>query len=197
MALLNVNRWGGSALVAGSLLFILNKFNDMSRVFLNRPIPDLLEGDDIFLITLGQVLLVIGLLGCFFAYARRTNRPGKLGLFLLLSGGIFLALGHAAFTPLVKDEWVFVLVIIGGFLMIVGLTLFGAVNLRSHALQYWQPLPLLTGLLGIAAFFLFNDSMNPFIFLSLRTLFGIGLVLMGVILWLDTGAFTARDLQVG
>lgn len=197
MASFIVNRWSGSALVLGSLLFILNKLDDMSRVFLNRLIPDLITGRDSVLIAAGQVLLVIGLLGCYLVYAKRCNRAGKIGLFLLLSGGILLALGHATFNLFVKDDSLFALVILGVFLMVVGLTLFGAVNLRSHALRYWQPLPLVTGLLGIAAFFLYDSDKNPFIFLSLRTLFGVGLVLMGVILWLDTRAVTTRDKQVG
>ena len=111
---------------------------------------------------------------------------------MLLSGGILLALGHATFTPFGTDDSLFVLVLLGVFLMMAGLTLFGVINLRSNALRYWQPLPLVTGLLGIAAFFLFGNDSNPFIFLSLRTLFGVSLALMGVILWLDTGAVTTH-----
>lgn len=194
----NVNRWSGSALVVGSLLFILNKLNDMSRVFLNMPIPDLITGRDIVLIAVGQVLLVIGLLGCYLVYAKRSNRPGKIGLFLLSSGGILLAFGHLTFTPFVGDDSLFfVLVLLGVLLMVVGLLLFGTINLRSRALEFWQPLPLVTGLLGIA-FFIFNDSgQNPLIFLSLRTLFGVGLVLMGVALWLDKRAATTPAKEAG
>lgn len=192
-----VKRWGGSALVAGSLLFLLNKLDDMSRVFLHRPIPDLITGRDGLLLTVGLVLLVIGCLGCYLAYAQRCNRPGKLGLLLLLGGAILLALGHASFTPFAKFEWLFVLVLLGVLLMVAGLTLFGAINLRSHALRYWQPLPLVTGLLGIAAFPLSGGDKNPFVFLSLRTLFGVGLVLMGVILWLDTRGNSAGERQAG
>ena len=120
-----------------------------------------------------------------------ANRPGKIGLFLLLGGGILLALGHITFSPLAgEDSLLFLLVILGVLLMVVGLVLFGVVNLRSRALEYWQPLPLGIGLLGFVAFFLFGGDQNPFIFLPLRTLFGLGLVLMGVVLWLDTRAVT-------
>ena len=191
-----VYRWSGLALVLGSLLFILNKLDDMGRVFLNRPMPDLITGRDGVLITAGQVLLVIGL-GGYLGYAKRCNRAGKIGLFLLVSGAIFLALGHATFTPIVKDDSLFALVILGIFLMVVGLTTFGAVNLRSHVIRYWQPLPLTTGLLGIAAFFLYGSDKNPLMFLALRTLFGTGLVLMGVVLVMDTRAVTALGKQTG
>jgi len=195
MAPLTLSRWGGSALVAGSLLFILNKLDDMSQAFFDRPMRDLITGRDSALIAVGQVLLVIGLLGYYLVYAKRCNRPGKLGLFLLLTGGILLALGHATFTPFVKDDWLFALVILGVFLMVAGLTLFGAINLHSRALQYWQPLPLVTGLLGAAAFLPSDSIKNPLVFLSFRTLFGIGLVVMGVILWLDPRGFTVRDKE--
>jgi hypothetical protein len=189
----NVNRWGGSALVVGSLLFILNKLNDMSRVFLNTPIPDLITGRDIFLMAAGQVLLVIGFWGCYLVYAKRSNRPGKIGLSLLLGGGILLALGHITFTPFAgEDSLLFLLVILGVLLMVVGLVLFGVVNLRSRALEFWQALPLVIGLLGFVAFFLFGSDQNPFIFLPLRTLFGLGLVLMGVVLWQDARVVVQR-----
>ena len=188
-----IYRWSGLALVLGSLLFILNKADEMSRVFLNRHIPDLITGRDSVLIATSQVLLVIGLLAGYLVYAKRCNRAGKIGLLLLLGGSILLAIGHATFTPIVRDDSLFALVVLGLLLMVVGLILFGAVNLRSHALRYWQPLPLVTGLLGIAAFFLYGGHKNPLMFLSLRTLFGAGLALMGVILWLDTRkVITAR-----
>lgn len=98
------SRWSGAALIVGSLFFIVNKFNDMSRVFLNKPIPDLITGQSIGLIAIGQIALVIGLLGCHRLYARRCNRTGKIGLILLLSGGVLLAFGHITFTPIVKDS---------------------------------------------------------------------------------------------
>ena len=179
--------WGGSALIVGSVLFIVNKFNDMSRVFLNSPIPDFITGEHIALIAIGQLALIVGLLGCYLLYARRCKLIGKLGLTLLLSGGILLALGHATFTPFVEeDSPLLLLVILGVLLMVVGLTLFGAINLRMQVLQDWQSLPLITGLLGITSFFLYDSSQNPVIFLGLRTLFGTGLSLLGVIMWQDT-----------
>lgn len=193
----NLYRWSGAALAVGSLLFIVNKFNDMSRIYLNVPLRDVIPGDNVLLVALGQILLVVGCLGCYLVYAKRTSRTGKIGLGLLLGGAILLAVGHVDFTPYSPGEAMFLLVILGGLLMFAGLVLFGAVNLRSRALAYWQPLPLVTGLLGIAGFILSGGSENnPFVFLALRTLFGIGLVLMGIVLWQDKGVVSTRVSQV-
>ncbi|MCA1607758.1 MAG: hypothetical protein LC775_20355 [Acidobacteria bacterium] len=194
MLLTQASRWGGSALIVGSVLFIINKFDDMSRVFLNSPIPDLITGKSMVLIAIGQIALVIGLLGCYLLYAKRSNRIGKIGLILLLGGGILLAFGHATFTPLVKDDSLFAFIFLGVLFMVIGLTLFGAMNLRIHALQFWQPLPLVTGLLGIATFFLYGSDESPVIpFLLLRTFFGVGLILLGVVMWQDTHKSITKD----
>lgn len=179
------NHWGGAALVLGSLLFIVNKLNDISAVFLNRFIPDVISGQNILLVAIGQIALVVGLVGCYRLYAPRTSRFGKIGLGLLLGGGILLALGHIVFTPLLEAEWLFLFVVLGAFLMFAGLLLFGAVNLRQPALAFWQWVPLVTGVLGVAGFLLSGGSENPGVFLPLRTLFGLGLVFLGVVMWLD------------
>ncbi|MGI8908802.1 MAG: hypothetical protein ACR2IE_20205 [Candidatus Sumerlaeaceae bacterium] len=199
MLLTQANRWGGSALIVGSVLFIINKFDDMSRVFLNSPIPDLISGKSMALIAIGQIAFVIGFLGCYLLYAKRSNRIGKIGLILLLGGGILLAFGHATFTPLVKANSLFAnslfaFIILGVLFMVIGLMLFGAMNLRIHALQFWQPLPLVTGLLGIATFFLYGSDESPVIpFLLLRTLFGVSLILLGVVMWQDTHKSITKD----
>jgi uncharacterized membrane protein HdeD (DUF308 family) len=89
--------------------------------------------------------------------------------------------------PLVADDSpFFLLVILGVLLMVAGLIVFGAVNLRSKALQYWQSLPLVTGLLGFVAFVVFGNNQNPAVFLLLRTLFGVGLIVLGLVMWQDS-----------
>jgi len=185
MALPNLNRWTGGALVIGSLLFIVNKFNDMSQTYLNRPMPDLITGRDIAWLALGPVLLAIGCWGWYQIYAKRSSAPAKVGLAMLLTGAISLALGHASFVSF-QAEPMFLFVILGVFLMTAGLILFGAVNLRLKAIRRWPFLPLVTGLLGFVGFVVFGGKEYPAIFLALRTLFGLGLVMMGVTLLLDT-----------
>lgn len=190
-----INRWGGAALVLGSVLFILNKFNDISRVFLNRPFPDLITGQSVFLIAAGQLGLVLGLI-CFYAlYAEKSNRPGKIGLLLLAGGGVLVALGHIVFTPFAPTELLFVLVLLGVLGMVAGLILFGVVNLRHPVLAYWQALPLVSGLLGGVGFFLSGGSENPIVFLPLRTVFGLSLMLLGVVMWRDSERFIVQPAK--
>jgi uncharacterized membrane protein HdeD (DUF308 family) len=191
---IQTNRWSGAALIAGSMLFIVNKFDDMSQVYLNRPFPDLITGQSIAVIALGQIALVLGFWGCYLLYAKRTNLAGKIGLVVLVSGAVLLAIGHISFTPLVpEDSSFFLLVILGVLLMVLGLMVFGTVNLRTKALQYWQPLPLVTGLLGFLAFVVFGNNQTPEVFLLLRTLFGVGLVVLGLIMWQDSRQSVAHD----
>jgi drug/metabolite transporter (DMT)-like permease len=191
---IQVNRWSGASLIVGSLLFIVNKFDDMSQVYLNRPFPDLITGQNIAMIALGQLALVLGFWGCYLLYVKRTNLAGKIGLIILVSGAVLLAFGHLSFTPVVpEDSPFFLLVILGVLLMVVGLAIFGAVNLRTKALQYWQPLPLVTGVLGFVAFVVFGNNQTPEVFLLLRTLFGVGLVVLGLVMWQDSRQPVAHD----
>lgn len=197
MVSLQTKRLGGAALILGSVLFIVNKFNDMSSTFLNRPFPDVITGQSVYLLALGQIALVVGFSSLYMLYARQTTRAGQVGLGLLAGGSVLLALGHIVFTPLAPTEFLFLFVILGVFGMVIGLILFGVVNLRRPALAHWQALPLICGLLGAAGFFLSGGSNNPFLFLTLRTLFGASLVLLGVVMLLDkasipVGATAAR-----
>ena len=52
--------WGGLAFVSGNVLFVVNKLDEMSRLFLSRPMPDVISGRDGLLIVIGQVALIIG-----------------------------------------------------------------------------------------------------------------------------------------
>ena len=44
----------------GNVLFLVNKLDEMSRLFLSRPMPDVISGRDGLLIVIGQVALIIG-----------------------------------------------------------------------------------------------------------------------------------------
>jgi hypothetical protein len=50
----------------GNLLFLTNKLNEMSRLFLSGPKADVISGRDIVLIAIGHVALIIG----YVAYYR-------------------------------------------------------------------------------------------------------------------------------
>ena len=48
------HQWGGAAFVLGNVLFIVNKLNEMSRLFLSRWMPDVISGQAMLLIVIGQ-----------------------------------------------------------------------------------------------------------------------------------------------
>lgn len=147
------------------------------------------------LITIGQVAFIIGYVGFWQLYAGRIGRAGKNALRLFCGGGIVLALGHvgfmsplAAIVPLsirLYAENLFFLVIIGLLLLIVGLIWFGVLNLRQPVLARWQWLPLATGLMGFIGFFLFSGEEITAVFLFFRTLFALGLLGLGLTMWLE------------
>lgn len=39
-----IHQWGGIAFVLGNLLFLVNKFSEMSRLFLGRQMTDVISG---------------------------------------------------------------------------------------------------------------------------------------------------------
>ena len=191
-------RMGGLAFVLGNVLFLVNKFNEMSRLFLRRPMPDVISGQNPALILLGQVALIIGYVALYQSYSQRVRRLGKYALRLFAGGGILLAFGHVGFISGLGDylpssvlpyaENLFLLVIIGLLLMTVGLIWFGILNLRQPKLSRWQWLPLATGLMGFIGFFLFSGEEITTTFLFFRTLFALGLIGMGLTLWLEKPA---------
>ena len=188
-------RWGGLAFVLGNVLFLVNKFNEMSRLFLRRPMADVISGENLALIFLGQAALILGYAAYNRTYSQRVGRLGKYALRLFAGGGILLAVGHVSFMSGLADylpssilryaENLFLLVILGLLAMIIGLIWFGILNLRQPKLNRWQWLPLATGLMGFVGFFLFSGETITTTFLFFRTLFALGLIGMGLTLWLE------------
>jgi len=180
-----IPQWGGATFMLGNLLFLVNKFNEMSRLFLSRSMPDVISGQDIRLIVIGQVALILGFVAYFWLYAPRVGRLGKNALRLFCGGGILLAVGHVSFMPLALFEGAFIFVLLGLAAMLIGLILFGIINLRQPVLGRWQWLPLATGLMGFIGFFLFSGEEITATFLLFRTLFALGLCGLGLTLWLE------------
>jgi len=182
-----VAQWGGVAFMFGNLLFLVNKLDEMSRLFLSRSMPDVISGQDRLLILLGQVALIIGYVAYFWLYAGRGGRFVKNALRLFCGGGILLAIGHVGFMsnlPMpVVDLFIFVL--IGLAVMLIGLIGFGIASLRQPILGRWPWLPLATGLMGFIGFFLFSGAEVTAVFLLFRTLFALGLFGLGLALWLE------------
>jgi hypothetical protein len=157
--------------------------------------PDVISGQNPLLILIGQAALIAGYVGYYQLYALRVGRLAKLALRLFTGGGIALAIGHIGFmsalarympaTILPYAENLFVVVLIGLPLLIVGLIWFGVLNLRQPVLAHWQWLPLATGLMGFIGFFLFSGEEITATFLFFRTLFALGLIGLGLTLWLE------------
>ena len=185
-----VHQWGGAAFVLGNLLFMVNKLNEMSRLFLGRWMPDVISGQNLALIFLGQVALIIGSVAYYHFYARRAGQPGRNALRLFSGGGIVLAIGHFSFMSdlvavLPVVEYLFLLVLIGSLCSLIGLIWFGIRNLREPVLRRCLWLPLATGLMGFIGFVLFRGTEMTATFLFFRTLYALGLIGLGVILWLE------------
>lgn len=191
----SIGRWGGATFVIGNVLFLVNKLDEMSRLFFGRPMPDVISGQNLGLILLGQVALIIGYTGYYQFYAERVGGRGKYALRLFSGGGIVLAVGHVSFMSALADyvpssilpyiEFLFLFVIFGLFLMLIGLVWFGIINLRQPGLVRWQWLPLATGLMGFIGFVVFSGEELTATFLVFRTLFALGLIGLGLALWLE------------
>jgi len=83
----------------------------------------------------------------------------------------------------------FMLIILGALALLLGPILFGIAALRKEVLpRNWEVLPLLTGLMGFAwLFFSTNDTDQlTFSFMFFRTLFALGWMLLGYVLWSDS-----------
>jgi hypothetical protein len=186
-----VHQWGGAAFVLGNLLFLVNKLNEMSHHFLGRSMPDVISGQNPALILFGQVALIIGYVTYYQFYSQRVGRWGKIALRLFSGGGIVLAIGHITFISvlpppmLLYGENMFLLVMFGLMFLLIGLIWFGILNLRQPILIQWFWLPLATGLMGFIGFFLFSGEEITATFLFFRTLFALGLIGLGVMLWLE------------
>src|SRR4029453_6484914 len=89
----------------------------------------------------------------------------------------------SAFLP--SAEPLFLLVIIGLLLLLIGLIWFGILNLRQTVVSHWQWLPLATGLMGFIGFFLFSGEEISATFLFFRPLFAFGLIGLGLTLMLE------------
>lgn len=190
-------QWGGAAFAVGGLLFLANKFNDMSRVFLGQSMPDIISGDDPLLIAIGQATLIAGFVTWFRFYAPKVGRFTKVALYLFSGGGILLALGHVSFiSSLPQFEFAFIFVIFGTLGLLAGLFGVGVATLRKPMLGRWQWLPLATGLMGFIGFIGLSGQNSTALFLVFRSLFALGLIALGLTLMLEQHPLQAQSPRV-
>jgi hypothetical protein len=192
---ISLHRIGAAAFMLGNVLFLINKLNEMSRLFLSRWMPDVISGQDPLLIFIGQAALIIGYVAIYRRYTPLVGRTGKIALWLFSAGGMILAVGHVVFMSTLAEvlpasivrygENLFLLVVVGLLLLVAGLIWFGILNLRRPVTSHWRWLPLATGLMGGIGFFVFSGEEITATFLAFRTLFALGLVGLGLGLWLE------------
>lgn len=192
---IHLHRWAGAAFIVGNLLFMTNKLNEMSRLFLSRPMPDVISGENPLLILIGQAALIFGYVAYYRFYSPQVGRLGRVALRLFCWGGMTVAVGHISFMSSLARvlpgamaqmvEGFFALVLLGMLLMVPGLILFGISTIREPVIRRWRWLPLATGLMGFIGFFLFSGEQITATFLFFRTLFALGLIGLGFVLWLE------------
>ncbi len=168
----------------GALMFSLTK----ARGYVDP--DDALLGYFIFT---GFTLWLVGVVALYSRYGPVSGRLGKIGLGTAVVGVVLLAVGH--FFSFMTNVDLFMLVFLGALALMLGPLLFGIAALRREVLpRYWRALPLLTGLLGFSwLFFGTNDTgALTFSFMFLRSLFAVGWMLLGYVLWSD-----AREIMKG
>lgn len=188
----SVHILGGVAFMIGNFLFALNKLDEMSRLFFSRPMPDVISGKNPGLIIIGQLALIVGYISFQKFYSIRLPRSGKFALRVMAGGGIVLAIGHITFMTVLDS--LFILVILGVGILLTGLIWFGIINLKEKVLRKWQWIPLVTGLMGFTGFILFGGEEITVVFLLFRTLFALGLILLGLMLSLEKPSGSASEI---
>ncbi len=136
-----------------------------------------------------------GLVALYVRYGPVSGPLGETGLDTAVVGLILLAVGHP--IPFMTEIDLFILIILGGLALTIGPLLFGIAALQREVLpRYWRALPLLTGLTGFAWFFFTNSEGNRLAFMLLRTLFALGWLLLGYVLWSDREVPTEHPVPV-
>jgi hypothetical protein len=176
-----VGRWGGLALMFGALMFSLTK----ARGYVD-PDDSLL----LYFMLVGFAAWLVGLAALYVRYASLSGKLGKAGLGMTFAGMVLLTVGHIftflfPFLYLTTGTDLFLLVVVGVLALILGPFLFGIAALRMDVLpRRWRFLPLVTALIGIVWIFNSSDDGSlTFGFMFFRTLFALGWLLMGYVLW--------------
>ncbi len=127
---------------------------------------------------------LFGLATLYARYGPVSGALGKTGLGMAVVGLVLLAIGHPFSFMTAID--LFGLIILGSLALMLGPLLFGIAALRKEVLpRYWGVLPLFTGLMGFVWFLFGSSEGDRWSFMLFRTLFALGWVLLGYVLWSD------------
>ena len=141
-----------------------------------------------YFIFTGFTLWLVGVAALYSRYAPVSGWLGKTGLGTIVIGVLLLAIGHfvSFIMSFVTEADLFELVILGSLALLVGPLLFGIAALRRDVLpRYWKFLPLFTALMGFVwlSFGGSETGQLTFSFMFFRSLFALGWLLMGYVLW--------------
>lgn len=187
MLLYNAKRSTGIALMIAALIFVLTKLRHV------------VDADDSLLgyfMTIDFALWLAGLAGFYLHYRARAGWLGKGGIIVSILGVASLTAGH--FGEFVLHTDFFAFIILGSLALALGPLLFGIAVLRRAVLpRQWRYLPLVTGVIGIAWPLISNPEGSRLRFLFFRTLFGLGWLLLGYVLYSDQSETVGRSRLIG
>ena len=182
-------RWSGWALMAGAILFAagmmlaaLTSDNSITRL------EGFYEVGGLVGILLGEILVVIGLLGLRAGFAGPKDELGGILLVMAIIGGVgFLAgaLGFLAGSPegFAWNAWW-----LGWLTMSLGLAAYGVLAIRHHLFSRWNFAPLLAGAIFPSVFAAFLAlGFNWKLLVLCMPLISIGLILIGYRMQADVG----------
>ena len=171
-----VVRLGGLAAIMGGLLWSVQALIGTASASLLWPA----KGSDPLFVT-AQLLFLAGLVGLYARYKDRLEGSEEGGVaFTLSSVGVIASwVGQVGLLSAEVAWYVFVL---GCVVECIGLMALGAATSHEKTLPYWSSLPFVIGLVGIFSFPLSvppNGDLEIYLTAALRTLFGLGWVLLG------------------
>ncbi len=202
-------QWGGMAAMVGSVLLLLGMIG--SSVFSDDDYPYTYGAEDVVasaLLLVGSILMLVGVAGFGFAYARRSGGLGQVALLVALTGLIGLttgSIGSVMETVGADISGWWTLLMLGLIGLFVGMTLFAIAGARHHILAAMAVIPIVAGGIGglaVIALSIFVPDINEgaigttliVLFMSAIVLFLAGFFLLGSALWGRRGS-AAR--QVG
>ena len=166
----------------GALIFSLTK----ARGYVD---PD--DSLRVYFMLVGFTAWLAGLAALYVRYAPLSGRLGRTGLGMSFVGMVLLTVGHFftflfSFLYLATGTDLFLLVAVGVLALILGPLLFGIAALKEDVLpRRWRFVPLVTALIGVVWITATgnDDGSLTFGFMLFRTLFALGWLLIGYVLW--------------
>jgi hypothetical protein len=152
------------------------------------------EYGQLILIPATLLLFTVGMVGLRLEYGKAAGALGNIGLAVAVVGGVLAFLAAIPLFGQMAEVWVsswWTLTFGSMLVMLLGLSLFGIVALRTKPLPRWNALPLFTGiwfplvfLIGSVSELLgsYSEVRNSFMTTVALTFMFVGFVFMGYLL---------------